>query len=175
MSREELLKKFAVEPFNKGFEPHYEVIITMDANDGDYRNCIKTFTVAEWNDLPLAVLYCLSYCSKVPLATQYGRFRGKGWNDAAYGHFVIENTNFPWILDLMNEYGMTIDGYDGYCHSYESIKINYYDENANRRDVEIPDFDMLFKNISTSNMIDEMNAAYAMYTDSKNQSSKTIE
>lgn len=165
MNREELLKKFEVIKVkrNDEFTAQYKINITMDENDADYRNCDCTFTEEQWNNLPLVVLLCLSYCAKGSFTAEKARFNVGGWNGYGYGHHITENEDFPWIVDVMSDYGMIEYGFDGYCHSYESIEIEYYDEHSVRHDIAIPDFDELFKNNSKEEVVEIMNAAYAEY------------
>lgn len=148
---------------DKKNDPHYEVNICMDENDADYlKNTIK-FSVDEWNDLPTILLLCLSYCAKgAHSGALGGKFSDKSWNGSNYGHHVTKS-KFEWLTTLFSNFDLMLWNEYGECHSYESITIYYFDENNIRYDVEIPDFDTIFKDYTKDEMQAEMNRLYNEY------------
>lgn len=153
---------------DKKNNPYYEINICMDANDADYIKDTVSFDVDKWNDLPTILLLCLSYCAKgAHTGALIGKFSDKTWNGSNYGHHIIKS-KFRWLTTLFSDFDLILYSEYDSCHSYEDITIYFYDENNIRYKVEIPDFDEIFKDYTSDEMITEMNRLYYEYKKTQN-------
>lgn len=89
---------------------YFEVIIKADSNDGDYVTESCTFTKEEFDDFIIKGLIELKDFS---------------------GNHQLENFPDTHSLDMI-----PYNGYDGWCHSIESVSVKLYKTDSTIWDVE---------------------------------------
>lgn len=133
MSKDEILTQFTKveeKPVRKRITPYYLIDFTMDGNDGDYvRNTIE-ITEEQWKNLHPVVL----------LGILYFNTYGEDWKNDKNGFGKL-----PYIL--CDEINLMCSYADEWCHSYESIDIEYFDENNIKYNVILPRINDIFKNV----------------------------
>lgn len=119
-------------------KPVFEIYITMDSNDGDYiSNKIEVTKEKFENELFLLVLCFI--------------------NESDY--YIIEDETFDWLVDYLSGNELLISCEDGYCHSYQSIEITYFETNGEIINIKLPSLNDIFD--SKEEMIEYINKLYS--------------
>ena len=135
-----LSEQFKIKENPKQIKPYYEIKIQMDSNDADYMNDTSAISKERWDKSPDLFFLVLSYISG-------DRYSGKFLKDHSYGrHFAKNDHGLCEMIDkIAEDYDLYIYDEYGVCHSFEDIKIIYFDENSIKHDVTIPDIDDMFE------------------------------
>ena len=155
-----LAEKFKINAKNKSIKPYYLISFTMDSNDGDYMKGTVKFSEQEWKELALAFLFAILYFGN----GYSGKFsHGNKWGNY-YGHHFEENEHgLSELADIAVEFDMMCYNDWGRCHSYEEIKIEYFDGQDKRYSVSYPSIDDLFD--TEEEMISAIKEAIDIYND----------
>jgi hypothetical protein len=96
------MNKYTLVPMQGSELDKYKVTIEADSNDADYITTINYYTPKWFNDYVIDGLIDLK--------------------QNASGDYQLENYGNPYDLDI------PYNGYDGYCHSLESVRVEYIDK-----------------------------------------------
>lgn len=129
------------------------VWIKMDSNDADYIEKTKRM---DPNKLftNKKLIYCLAY------VTAENCFNAESWdrNDPIFGKYVPENEDVEDLRDILADYGFMVYSDWGDCHSYEDMKITYFDENGKEFNVTFDDIHKQFEKMTHNEICDLINS-----------------
>lgn len=132
-----------------------KVWIKMDSNDADY---IEKTETMDPNDLfnNKKLIYCLAYVTAESCADVKSIWGCH--NDSVFGEHVNENKDVENLYDILAEYDfMVYSEWDG-CHTYEDMKITYFDENGKEFNVTFDDIHKQFEKMSHKEICDLINS-----------------
>ena len=131
-----------------------EVWIKMDSNDADYIEKTKSM---DPNKLfsNKKLIYCLAYVTAEKCADVESTWRHR---DPIFGEHVPENYDVEDLRDILADYGFMVYSDWGDCHTYEDMKITYFDENGKEFNVTFDDIHKQFEKMTHMEICDFINS-----------------
>lgn len=129
------------------------VWIKMDSNDADYIE--KTEQMDPDNLFSnKKLIYCLAY------VTANNCFNAESWehDGPIFGKYVNENEDIESLYDILAEYDFMVYSEWGECHTYEDMKITYFDENGKEFNITFDDIHKQFEKMTHKEICDLINS-----------------
>ena len=132
----------------------------MDSNDADY---IERTEEMQPDDLfyNKKLIYCLAYVTTKKCADVKSIWEHH--NDPVFGKYVPENEDVENLRDILADYDFMVYSDWGDCHTYENIKITYFDENRKEFNVTFDTIHKQFEKMTHKEICDLINSIESDY------------
>lgn len=131
------------------------VWVKMDSNDADYIERTRTMYPFNLFDNK-KLIYCLAYVTTKTCADK-SIYERSYRNKPLFGRYVPENRDIKNLCNILSDCDFMVYSDWGECHTYEDLKITYYDENGNEFDITFDDIHKQFETMTYAEICEMIN------------------